>query len=212
MESGLCRRKIERFRRNHELMRQICNISNTIGAIAIFGTFSFCIYQIMWNNDFFPFSSLLLFSVCGLVQIIGVGLSRKSPLYIYVPVSILNITNLGLFIWDFFDSTVLVELWNLNFSFFITIVFLSLIAAVQHLPKLTRRFVQMLLISNLVVILYFLFIGSLDAFLYEIIIISASINFIMVFVIVSFKYLRVKNLNIDKSQNQIDGEANSSIV
>lgn len=193
-------------------MRQICNILNIIVAIAIFGTFSFCIYQIMWNNDFFPSSSLLLFSVCGLVQIIGVGLSRKSPLYIYAPVSFINITNLGLFIWHFFNPTVLVELWNLNFSFIITIVFFSLIAVVQHLPILTRRVVQMLLISNLVVILYFLFIGSFNASLYEIIIISTSINFIMVFLIVSSKFLRAKSLNIDKSQNQIDEEANNSIV
>ena len=193
-------------------MRQFCNILNILGAIAIFGTFSFCIYQIIWNNDFFPFSSLLLFSFCGLVQIIGVGLSRKSPLYIYAPVSFINITNLGLFIWDFFNPTVLVELWNLNFSFTITIVFLSLIAVVQHLPILTRRFVQMLLILNLVVILYFLFMDYFDTTLYEIIIISTSINFIIVFLITSFKFLLVKNLNRDKFQNQIDGEANNSIV
>ncbi len=193
-------------------MRQICNISNIIGAIAIFGIFSFCIYQIIWNNDFFPFSSLLLVSVCGLVQIIGVSFCRKSPLYIYAPVSIINISNLGLFTWDFFDPTVLVESWNLNFSFIITIVFFSLIAVVHHLPILTRRFVQLLLLLNLVVILYFLFIGPFNASLHEIIIISTSINFIMVFLIVSFKFLRVKNLNIDKSQNQTDGEANNLIV
>jgi hypothetical protein len=193
-------------------MRQICNISNVCGTIGILVTFSFCIYQILWNKDFFPFSSLLLFSLIGLGQIIGVGLSRKSPLYIYAPISFINIINLGLFIWEFFNPTALVALWNLNFSLTITIVFLSLIAIVRHLPTWTKRFVQMLLISNLILILYFLFIGSFDASLNEIIIISTSFNFILVFIAISFKFKVVKKLNTDKSQNQINEEANNSIV
>lgn len=193
-------------------MRQICNISNVCGFIVVLGTFSFCIYQILWAKDLFPYTSLLFFSLIGLGQIVGVGFSRKSSLYLYAPISFMNIINLGLFSWEFFTPSVLEELWNINFSITISIVFLSLISITQKLQIWIRRTVQTLLVLNLFIILYFLLINSYDKHLNEIILISTMINFAIVFLTISFKYLMLKKLNTDKFQSQINEEANNSTV
>jgi hypothetical protein len=193
-------------------MRQICNILNVFGAIGILVAFSYCLYQILWGDEIFPFSTPLIFSIIGLCQNIGVVLSRKAPLYIYCPISLLNITNLVLFAVEFYDPIVLEELWKFNLSITISIVFLGLFSILIELNNFLKRIFQILLFLNLCVTIYLIFINSYDTQLEEIITISTSINFIMIFLAITFKYLVVKNINTDKSQNQTDAEANNSTV
>ncbi len=190
-------------------MRSFINISNLIGAIGILATFSFCIYQLAWNNNLFPYSSLTLFSLIGMAQFIGVILSRKSSIFLYGLISFLNVANLTLLAFEFNNVDFFEEIWKLNVSILIMIIFISLICFTNKFSSRITRLVQFLILGNLIITQYYLIISSNDLLLYDIILIVASVNFTIAFLMMSYNYLLVKNINTDKSQTQINGEANN---
>ena len=190
-------------------MRSFINISNLIGAIGILATFSFCIYQLAWNNNLFPYSSLTLFSIIGMAQFIGVILSRKSSIFLYGLISFLNIANLTLLAFEFNNVDFFEEIWKLNVSIVIMIIFISLICFTNKFSSRITRLVQFLILGNLIITQYYLIISSNDLLLYDIILIVASVNFTIAFLMMSYNYLLVKNINTDKSQTQINAEANN---
>jgi hypothetical protein len=188
-------------------MRVFFNISNGIGILGILLLFLFGLYRIIWANDLFPFTYLLIIIMLAAGPFAGVLLNRRSSKYIYGIMSLLNFFNIFCLAYGFFNYHFVEQFWSLQIFLANLIIFLGLLFFLNRFTTIFTRVVQILILGNIAINSYFLIATNYNDFLYSIIFIYSSITFILSLLTISFQYKKTKDINKDKSQIHKDAEA-----
>lgn len=193
-------------------MRLFFNISNITGILGILLLFLIGLYQILWESNLFPYTSFLIGSLYAFGPFVSVLLSRKSSIYIYGLLSLLNFVNMFFLVYGFFKHDFIEQMWSVQFFLGALIIFLGLLFFLNRFKSIFTRFIQVLIAGNIAIYSYFLFENNYNSFIHKIILIYSSSTFILSITAVSFYIIKTKDINKDKSRNHEDGEANNLIA